>query len=337
MTTDASAPDSGPLSVDQAVAMLGELPKKEEPAPEAPQAPAQEGKTDSPAEPTAEDAQGAETQTEGEETAEQKEQEEEKSELPPIEPPKFWDAKSKERFGELPRDVQEIIAAKEADRDKFVSKTTQDAAERRNALDAQLQRIQPLTQQLDSLLPTARAMFANKWDKVDWDATLTQYGAEQTLRFRNQMEAEKQQLQALEETSKQAETIKLQQHTQAQTARLAEVAPDLADPVHGKQRLTELGKFLQANGATRDRITWLTAEEASIAYDAMRWRNGQAEAAKLVAAKTPPAPRKVTPAKPAASAPARSTNQARIDVLSRKRELSIDEAVELANLKGQAA
>lgn len=53
------------------------------------------------------EADGVETRTgrnDEEEVGEDGEAEDEESEQAPLEPPKFWDAKAKERFGGLPRD-----------------------------------------------------------------------------------------------------------------------------------------------------------------------------------------------------------------------------------------
>lgn len=87
-------------------------------------------------------------------------------------------------------------------------------------------------------------------------------------------------------------------------------------------------------GIPAERLRYLSALETAIAYDAMKWRNGQKAANALVHAKLPAQTRR-TPAKPTAQAGPRSTNQARLSALSKKRELSVEEAVELANLKVQ--
>lgn len=337
MSDDTQVPATGALSVDQAV-MAMELPKKE---PEAPveAAPVKAGETDSPAEPTAEDTTGAETQTDGEaETEQAPDAEAEQAEQQPaLEPPKFWDADAKSRFGKLPREDQEYILKKEDERNAATAKALQQSTERSKAAEAEVSKLSALTAGLDKLLPQAQEAFKGRWENVDWDKVVDTYGAEQALKYRNQMENERAQLQQLEAAKQQTQAIQFQRFVAEESAKLAEVAPDLADPKQGPARKEALGKFLTGLGVPADRIPWMTAVEAALAYDAMQWRNGKQTAEKLVAAKPQPAPAKKAPAKPVGTNAPASPQHARIQALSRKSELSIDEAVELANLKGQAA
>lgn len=336
---------TGPLSIDQAVAAL-ELPRKEPEAP-AEAAPAQ---TDSPAEPTAEDATGGETPTDGEATAETPEAEAE-AEQPGVEPPKFWDADAKERFKALPPDVQEIIVRKEDERNAATARAMQENAEKKKAYDAEASKFQQLAATLDKQLPQAvdglkfaKDQYTAKWANVDWNAVVDQYGADQALKLKNQHDSELawlndqsariQQLQAVKEEAKKAD---YQKFVAEEESKLAQLAPELTDPKLGNERKQALGKFLLESGVPAERIPHLTALEASFAYDAMKWRNGQATAKKLVNATPTAAPVRKTPAKPPASSTPGSTQSARIDTLSRKRELTIDEAVELATLKGNSS
>src|SRR6185312_7222939 len=117
MPPDALAADATHLSIDEAVAALDAGDEKEDQAaPE--QAVAAEGPSTE-AEPAAEDA--SEPETEDAEEAEE-------AELPAIEPPRFWDAEAKDRFRELPRDLQELVLAKETERDKATAKVIEEAA-----------------------------------------------------------------------------------------------------------------------------------------------------------------------------------------------------------------
>lgn len=333
-------PDTGALSIDQAVAALA-LPKKE---PEAPaEAAAPEAKTEEqpnpPAEPTAEDAQGAETPPEGEaETEQAAEAEGEKPEQPALEPPKFWDAEAKKRFGELPRDVQEIVLKKEDERNAATAKALQQSAEKAKALEAESANVTRYVTALSNLLPRAEATFKGRWDNVDWNAVVDQYGADQALKLRNQMDAEKeqlQQLQAAKQVSDQAEQAKFRAE---RMGKFQAILPELADPKLGPKRQEELVEFVAGAGIDRNWvINNASAEMLAIAADAMKWRNGQAQAKRLVEAPKPPPAVKKTPVKPTGTAPQGSPQQIRLTALSRKKELTIDEAVELANLKGSQA
>jgi hypothetical protein len=82
----------------------------------------------------------------------------EADELPPIAPPVSWTGENKEKFAELPRDVQEYIAQRETDREKFVQTKAQEAARTRTAVETEaLQAIQQINgtyaEQLKMMVP----------------------------------------------------------------------------------------------------------------------------------------------------------------------------------------
>lgn len=283
----------------------------------------------------ASDAEGAEGQTEGEAEEQEGEQGEAEAELQPLEAPKFWDADQKQRFAELPRDIQEYILKKEDERNVFTSRQAQEAAEKRKAADAEAQKLATLAAGLDQLLPRANKVFADRWSNVDWNAVLEQYGTEQYLKLQNQMKAEQAELTSLERAKGATEQAQYERFVQTESAKLNEMVPDFADPKQGKARKEATIKFLVDNHVPVERLKDLTALEAALAYDAMRWRNGQATAEKLKAQKKPVVPtQKTQAAKPGANARPTSPQQAKIKALQSKRSLTIDEAVELADLTG---
>lgn len=57
--------------------------------------------------------------------------EEEVDDLPPIEAPVSWDAEAKAKFAELPRELQETVTKREAEREKFVQSKSQEATRAR--------------------------------------------------------------------------------------------------------------------------------------------------------------------------------------------------------------
>lgn len=343
---------TGPLSIEQAVAAL-ELPKKEPEAPEQ-AAPAQEEQTESTAEPTAENATEAETQEDGEKT-EATETEAEEAEQSAVEPPKFWDADAKDRFKALPPEVQKIIVQKEDERNAATSRALQLSKEQQKAYEANASKLQQLTAGLDKQIPLAldslkyhRDQYTQKWANVDWNAVVDQYGADQALKLKNQHDSELNWLNDQNARIQQLQAVKGEADKDAQakfvaeeTSKLERYAPELIDPKQGQERREKLGQFLskiiQDEGGDLSVLNRIPAWQAALAYDAMKWRNGQATAKALVNAKPQAAPVKRTPAKVPAAATPGSTQSARIDALSRKRELSIDEAVELANLKGNSS
>jgi len=342
MTPDAIAADSGFLTIDQAVANLdaADNPEKKE-APAETDAASTEGQNTE-AEPAAEDASEPETVTADDDAETEDEQEEaEEAELPPIDPPRFWDAEAKKRFGELPRDLQELVLAKETERDKATSKALEEAAVKRKAADGEASKIAQLNGVLDKLIPQATETFKGRWENVDWDKVVDQYGADQALKLRNQMETERSQIQQLQAVKEQADAATTSRFVAERFEQLRTVCPDLVDGKAGEDRQLKLVQFLTENTKipAENIIRRASAEELSIAYDAMLYRQAKAEAkAKTVAPKTtqpkPAATPKPTVKSTAAPARAASPQLARIQALQKKPRLSVDEAVELMDLTG---
>ena len=337
MTTDTPAPESGPITIDQAVGLLDAAEKRDEAQPEA----APEGR-DTDAEPAATDASELETVADGDNAETEDGETEGEPEQSAIEPPRFWDAEAKERFRELPTDLQELVLAKETERDKATSRAIEEAALKRKAADGEASRSSQFNGLLDKLLPQAIETFRSRWDNVDWNAVVDQYGADQALKLKNQFESEQLQVQQLHAAKAQASQAQFGQYVQTEIAKLPEEAPDLADAKFGEQRRGELARFLvqemTKRGMDTANINRLSAWESSIAYDAMRWRQAQAKAKDQSSAPRTQPNRTATSPKPsvrATAAPGRagSPQQARIQQLSRKPSLTMDEAVELLDLK----
>ena len=82
----------------------------------------------------------------------------EADDLPPIQPPVSWPDEDKAAFADMPRELQERVTAREAEREKFVQAKSREAVQARQAADAQAaQQIRQMQdvhiQQLVSLLP----------------------------------------------------------------------------------------------------------------------------------------------------------------------------------------
>lgn len=338
MTPDAPAADSNFLTIDQAVANLDaaeierekEAPAEAEAAPEGP---------NTEAEPAAEDASEPEAVTDGEDAeTEDGAEEAEEAELPPIEPPRFWDAEGKKAFSKLPRETQELLARNEDLSVRANAKSLQEAAERRNAADQEASKIAALRAELDKSIETAKTRFRSKWDNVDWNAVVDQYGADQALKFKNEFEADQAAIATAQRNAAVAEQVELQNFTAREMAKLPELAPDLADPKTGPKRLEIIGKTLAAAGYTPKQIQWMDAFSVSVLNDALKWREANADAkAKIGLPRTAPKP--AVPPKPSVkptASPSRhgSPQSARIQTLQRKPNLTVDEAVELMDLQG---
>ncbi len=167
-----------------------------------------------------------------------------------------------------------------------------------------------------------------------------QHGAEQALTLQQQMQAEQRNLQRLSAAKAWADRLSHARFVQEQDALVPKLAPDLADQKEGGQRREQLGRFLLGQGRNPGLHppNVRAGSGRGLRRHAVAQRKGQGQgrddaesATRSRAAETHPrqARRQRTPAKPGGSA-----QQNRIAALSNKRQLTIDEAVELHNLKG---
>lgn len=305
------------------------------------QAPAVQAETadtpDTEAAPTAEDASGPEGAT-GDETADTDgiEAEAEQAEQPPLDAPHFWDAKAKERFRELPRDLQEIVLAKETERDKATAKSLEEAALKRKAADGEALKLAQYSASLDKLIPQAQETFQSRWANVDWNAVVDQYGAEQALKLQNDFQREQRTLQQLEAAKAAADETQFARFVETEIAKLPEMCPDLVDPVKGSERRQALGKHLIERGIPASAIRNMSALETSIAYDAMCWRQSKDKAASLAATPKPAAPPSKTPVRPTAPVSRGSQQSAAVKSLEGRfaKDPSIKNLTALLDAKG---
>lgn len=323
------------LSIDQAVAQMDAADEKREEAPvvatpETPQV-AATPETESPADTTAE-GEGAETPE-----VEQTEDAQEPEKLS-LEPPKWWSTEAKNRFRELTPELQAVVFEQEEVRERVVAKTKQDSAEARKTADAEREQLKQRISKLDAALPQAVQTYQSRWSDIDWPSLAQQIDPAEYNRLRATFEQETRLLQTLAQESERAKSESLQQFDKEQSEKLKAVVPDLVDEKFGPQRRQELGKFLRDSlGDEFDpaQMRTVTARQLAIAYDAKRWRDAQAKA-KEQAANPNPVPKPAAPApRPTVrgtAAPARASQNSRLEQLNRKPKLSIDEAVERMGL-----
>ncbi len=205
-------------------------------------------------------------------------------------PPEGWDDEAAAKFADLPPEVQAQIHAHEDGRNQAAS-------------DA-VGQVLSLKAEMDGVLPQALDAFAQRWDGVDWDAWAAKdpQGALQArLAFEKQHDA----LQQMSAVHEQAEMLHHHRHVTTETAKLKSLAPDLADPLQGSARKQAVAQFLLDQGAHPHQLSRITAAEAALAYDALRWRQAQARLAARPRAAAPSSPT----VKPTASAPETSPRQ----------------------------
>lgn len=335
MTTDAHAPGNETLSIERAAGMLGASREKDDgndtpDASGANEASAATGaEEDGALESSAKEDASSETDAaEGTET----EAEDADAATPRLDPPRWWNKDAKQRFASLPPELQAVVHQQEENRERVVQKARQDAAEARKLAEAHTAEMGQRLQLLDRLAPDAAQLFAGRWANVDWSRLPDQVGAEEAFKLKAQYEKERDTMRALNAVQQAAQEESFRNFVATESEKLRTVAPELADEKEGASRKQELGRFLLAQGFAPDRIQYMSADEAAIAYDAMRWRQAQSKAQALV--KKQPAQPAKPPVKPTAAARTSQTRGADDAARRLKATGRIDDAIALLNARG---
>lgn len=263
--------------------------------------------------------EGAEPESE-ELTEDDIEDEAEADDLPPIEAPVSWDAEAKEKFAELPRDVQEYVAKREGERERFVQQKSQEATRAQREAEqtalAQLaqieqgysQHFQQLAGQLQPQRPNPALL---QHDPAQFYAQQAAY--EDSI-------AQQQQLQQrASEYAQQAQMrqAQIEQAEHAEQARIiTEHFPEYADPTTGPKLQAELSSVAKELGYPPELISQARAADILAMRTAAEWKAKAArydalnakKMEKVRAAKGLP-----RVAKPGVAVSAEQTRQARSD------------------------
>lgn len=311
--------ETGALSVEDAVAHLS-IEEAVEDQPQTTEQP--EIENDAPETVSDEAEEGADAE---EDPADQSEDE---PDLPVIDPPKSWDAEHKAKFEALPRDVQEYLTAREAERDKGVSAAQQRASEARQRADAEAQAVAALKPQIETLTAQAKQQL-DRWSGMDataWQRAAQQMDPREFNQLRADYDADVQRVQQLDAARQQAEAVEWQAFANAQTARLPEIAPHIAsDPKAVAEVFEYVGRTIPNFGPEQRK--WISAEEMLIAHKAMLYDRAKAPQPK-------PPGKKVITARPS-TAPAPIKQRQAAQMTDRfKKSGSIDDAVAILNQRG---
>lgn len=343
----AAADQTGPLSIDQAVGLLDQAS-----APEARET--REPDTSRKDTTAADEAQSVGAGTpetpgvdENDSTATSEEQasgdveategEEITAAATPRTPPSHWNAEERAVFAKQPPEVQDAILAQEGKRESVLQRAKQDAAVAQQAARTREAELGRRVEALDALLQPAFRTFQSRWADIDWTDLPDRIGADQTLKLRAQFENEQAMIKRLVQEQENAETERHRNFVANESERLKSEAPDLVDPREGRGRMQALAQFLVGEGFPAERLSMMSAKEAAIAYDAMRWRQAEAKAR---AAPNKAAQRRengrVTAAavRPTASVPPRTPQTKADDAMRRLAKTGrIDDAVAVLNAR----
>ena len=231
-----------------------------------------------------------------------------------LDPPKYWAKEAKEAFAALTPDLQAAVLAQEGPREAAAAKAKADAAEVRKAADAELSSVKALVGELANFLPAAVERFALQWGEPDWVDFASKYGADRMAVARAQYERDANDLKRLSAERLRAAQMVQDAEIKAEAEKLQDVEPALYGDA-GKVLRDQVLSFLEKDGGIdKDALKLVSAQELSLAYDAMRWRQAQA---KLKAAK-PSAP-KPTARPTSAARPAAGTGNHQVDAVKSAR------------------
>jgi hypothetical protein len=330
MTTDTKVAGDTALSVDAAAHLLGAEPREKED-----EAPETGASIETPAASAAEEESGseAERESDGPGDADDDSAEEGAQEIAAPEPPRWWSKEAKARFASLPPELQAVVFQQEDMRERVTSRAKQEAAAARKHAEAGVAEVGRRLAYLDQLAPDIANLFQNRWANIDWSTLPDQVGADEAFKLKAQFEKERDTMVQLHALQQAAREDQFRKFVAAESEKLKTAAPELADETHGPERKRQLGTFLLGMGFPADRIQQMSADEAAIAYDAMRWRQAQAKASEL--ARKQPAQQARPVVRPTA-APQRSNSQRSADdAMKRLRSTGrVDDAVALLNARG---
>lgn len=368
--TEAAIPATGPLSIDQHVALLSkaeEVPQ-EEPDQDGETAEAASPDDEGEAEYAASDNEDSEAATQaaddGEEAPETDTLDADEAQVteparPKLEPPARWEADDKAIFAKLPRKAQETILKREKLQQAEVTRAQQRSAEAIRAYETRIQHLNGLANRIDQHYVEPGLQRMREWEEwfaSDDAADLArsdpgQFLAEQT-RYRSEQRELKQTLDAKEAAEREA----FHAFQVEQSRLMAEMIPEFADPEQGPKRKSELASYLRMQGFEPERIAGISAMEAQISYkaktyddmmkkyadkggiqalirDAERYRQSAAR----VATAPPPKPKaKAGPSAPASSQGHRpSSDEAALQKLMAKQSWTAEEHTRVMQLRAK--
>jgi hypothetical protein len=232
-------------------------------------------------------------------------------ETPVIEPPASWSAEHKERFRQLPPDLQAVIAEREAEQKSAFNRQINEAAEKRKAAEAEFKAAQSerqrYAQQLDHALTLATSAdpdiaTAAKMTPAQWAQLAAENPGEHV-----RLQAKVQQLAALQQERQHLAAQSQAEAVQRETAALIEAMPELKDPQKAKAFAKDVDDTLKGYGFTAQELAGISDHRIfQVVRDAIAYRKGEA-ARKAAAAKvTKPVPKVQKPGTGERAQPARN-------------------------------
>lgn len=169
---------------------------------------------------------------EGEQPEAEDDEQDDEPEAPAIDPPVSWDAEAKKVFSTLPPEAQQVIAARESEREKFVQTKATEAAQHRKAAETVTEQYTSLHRQFAEQLDTYAKAFEPQRPDYGLLATDPQAYAQQAAYYEQAIAQRNQLAQQAEQARSQAEQIEQHQartQIQAEIATIVEAIPEWTD------------------------------------------------------------------------------------------------------------
>lgn len=216
-----------------------------------------------------------------------------------IDPPASWSAEARERFKQLPPELQQYLHERESERDRGVNQRMNEIAEQRKALEAEHAAIQQERQhyasQLQAFTSALQQQLAGEFADIKTVADLEKLATEDPDRFARWQAkqhalqaAQAQQLHLAQQQTKEHEE-KLKAWTAEQEKILFDRFPAWKkDLAAGQREIAEIKRYLVAEGIDRQQAEDLRdANLITLARKAMLYDRAQAARAKAEKAPAP--------------------------------------------------
>lgn len=198
--------------------------------------------------------------------------------LPPIEPPRSWTKAERERFNSLPRETQEYLHSREAERERDFRRSQNEVAESRKAAQAEREQAEQVRKQYESQLPSLMQELQKSQQSSFADVRtvddVEKMAAEDPFRYL-QWQAHQTKLQAVnaELTKAQEEQSRSQrsqwaEHVQKENELAAEYIPELADKTKASELTSRAAERLSELGFKPDELAKLASGDEKLSiYD----------------------------------------------------------------------
>lgn len=259
------------------------------------------------------------------------------AEAEPVEAPTWWAPEAKDKFAQLPPDLQAVVLEQEGTRERVTSKAKEEAATAKKAADLKVKELTDVVQRAAEVLPRAEQSFQSRWENVDWVAYAEmvvrgEASASDYSLHKAQYDAELTTLETAKATASKAAAEAAKVADEQFETEIATLAPALCEPSKGPANRQALADYLVKNGVPREVIPHLKAAPVALYWKALQF--DKAQAALKSRPKAIPQKANVTPT----PTPQRTSQQRSVEQIAGRLDRSgdVDDAVALMQARRRA-